>query len=161
MRFILYIYRKVIWSLLLTFGFLGVIMVKKVCRFDIQKVLNEDGEYMKLRAPRDTGSPLAVLIAILSIVLLIFLYSVLGTVEIVFEVTYENEDRVISRQENVRAISDIEIPDAADQYYVVGAEDVIIDDADDIKAEIMKTLVVNLFTFKWQEDDHIIRLHSK
>ena len=112
---------------------------------------------MKLRAPRDTGSPLAVLIAILSIVLMIFLYSVFGTVEIVFE----NDDFVISRQENVRAISDIEIPDEADEYYVVGAEDVIIDDADDIKAEIMKTLVLNLFTFKWQEDDHIIKLHTK
>ena len=112
---------------------------------------------MKFRAPRDTSSPLAMLIGILAIVLIILLYSVLGTVEVVFE----NDDFVISRQENVRVISNIEMPDEATEYYVVGAEDVIIDEVGDIKGEIMKTLILNLVTFKWQESDHIIVLHAK
>ena len=112
---------------------------------------------MKLRAPRDTGSPLTMLIGLLAIVLLVFLYSVLGTVEVVFR----NDEFVISRQENVRVISDIEIPDEATEYYVVGNETVIVDDVSDIKSEIMKTLIINLVTFKWQESDHIIELHTK
>lgn len=112
---------------------------------------------MKFRAPRDTSSPLVMLIGLFAIVVIILLYSVLGTVEVVFE----NDDFVISRQENVRAISNIEIPDEAEEYYVVGAEDVIIDDEADIKSEISKMLILNLVTFKWQESDHIIVLHTK
>ena len=112
---------------------------------------------MKFRAPRDTSSPLAVLIALLAVVVLIFAYSVLGTVEIVFE----NDDYVIDRQENVSALSQIDIPDEAEAYYIVGNKNVVVDEAGDLKSEIMKTLIINLITFKWQESDHVIVLHTK
>ena len=122
-----------------------------------EKAFDKESNFMQLRAPRDTGSPFAILIGLAVTVLLVFLYSVFGTVEVVFE----NDDFVISRQENVRAISDIEIPDEATEYYLVGNETVVVDEVDDIKSEIMKTLIINLFTFKWQESDHIIVLHTK
>lgn len=112
---------------------------------------------MKFRAPKDTNSALAVLISLLAVVVLIFLYSVLGTVEVVFE----NDDYVISRQENVSAFSKVDVPDEAEAYYVVGNNGVVIKEAGDLKSEIMKTLIVNLITFKWQESDHIIVLHTK
>ena len=107
--------------------------------------------------PKDTGSPWAILISLVAVVLMILLYSLFGTVEVVFE----NDEFVITRHENARALSNIELPDEATLYFVVGAEDAVIDDPSDIQAEIMKTLIVNLVTFKWQESDHIIVLHTK
>lgn len=112
---------------------------------------------MKFRAPRDTSSPLVMLIGLFAMALMLLLYSLLGTVEVVFE----NDEFVIDRQEDVRVISTVEIPDEATEYYVVGNEEVVVDEPSDLKKQIMKTLILNLFTFKWQESDHVIVLHTK
>ena len=111
-----------------------------------------------------------VLIAIVSLVMVLGLYAVLGTVDLV----YTNGDREIYRQEGVRIISTIEDPmEKMDEEFITG-EDMkftftsgkktkTFDPADpkELKTEIVKTLVVNLVTFDWKEANYVITINAK
>ena len=109
--------------------------------------------------------------AVLSIVLLIVIYARLGTVDLV----YVNGDREIYRQENVRVISKIDDPveNMSEEFlaegetmsftYLSGNEKKTLDveKPGDLKVEILKTLVLNLFSFKWEEQSYVIEFTAK
>lgn len=109
--------------------------------------------------------------AVLSIVLLIVIYALLGTVELV----YVNGDREVYRQENVRVISKIDDPveNMSEEFlaegetmsftYLSGNEKKTLDveKPGDLKVEILKTLVLNLFSFKWEEQSYVIEFTAK
>lgn len=111
-----------------------------------------------------------ILLAIVGIVLVVAMYLMLGSVDLV----YTNGDREVYRQEGVRVISKIEDPmDNMAEEFITGddmkftytsgnkTETFNPDDPDNIKVEIAKTLAKNLFSFKWTEDKYVITVNVK
>lgn len=112
---------------------------------------------MKEIARRNAG----LFAALLGIIIVLLVYTLLGTVDLVFM----KGDLQVARMEDVRVISDL-------QLY---AEDVLTGEeleftygegktyaADmNLRFEIAKTLVVNLFTQKWDNADQVIVFEAK
>ena len=99
---------------------------------------------------------------IAAVALLISIYAVLGTVDLVFM----NGSEEVYRMEGVNMLSDIELPsDEVDENmeftYVSGEETKDFGDPTEFKFHIAKTLVENLFSFKWEKLDHRIILTAK
>lgn len=112
---------------------------------------------MKEIARRNAG----LFAALLGIIIVLLVYTLLGTVDLVFM----KGDLQVARMEDVRVISDLQL----------NAEDILTGEeleftygegktyaADmNLRFEIAKTLVVNLFTQKWDNADQVIILDAK
>ena len=104
---------------------------------------------MKQKLPGSAGF-LSVIAAVL---LILAIYTVLGTVDLVFI----QDGRQISRMDNVNMLTEITLPEG-NLTYTVGDETEAFETVDDLKAQIGVTLIGNLFSFKWQEIDHVITI---
>lgn len=108
---------------------------------------------MREKIPRSAG----LISVVVGVVALIFVYAILGTVDIV----YRNDDgNQLGRQENVSVFADIDLPEG-EYTYLSGEETKSADDLNGLRFEIAKTLVTNLFSFDWQEMDNEIILTQK
>lgn len=104
------------------------------------------------------------LAALLGIIVVLLVYTLLGTVDLVFM----RGDLQVARMEDVRVISDLQL-DAEDviteealNYIYTYGEDGKLYAADmNLRFEIVKTLVVNLFTQKWDNADQVIVFEAK
>lgn len=100
--------------------------------------------------------------AILAIVLVLVIYALLGTVDLVFM----KGDFQVARMENVRVFSDIEL-DVEDVVtgeeleYTYGDNEKLYEADLNFRIEIAKTLLLNLFTFKLDPADQVIVLNAK
>ena len=114
---------------------------------------------MKGKIPRYAG----LISAVLAVVLVVAIYAMLGTVDLVFV----NNDKETYRQENVSMFSDIDVvTDEAGEpveYTFVSGNQVmpLNGNETDFRFTIAKTLLENLFTFKWQPMDQVIVLTAK
>lgn len=114
---------------------------------------------MKNKMPRYAG----ILSVILAVVLLVLIYALLGTVDLVFV----NDGKEVCRQENVSVFSDIEVDvgSAEDpiQYTYLSGDEVkpLEGNETNFRIKIATTLVENLFTFKWNENDQVITLTAE
>ena len=112
---------------------------------------------MKEIARRNAG----LLAALLGIIIVLLVYTLLGTVDLVFM----KGDLQVARMEDVRVISDLQL-DAEDILtgeeleFTYGEGKTYAADMN-LRFEIAKTLVVNLFTQKWDNADQVIIFESK
>ena len=109
---------------------------------------------MKNITPRSAG----IFSAILALVLLICIYTMLGTVDIVFL----QDGREMYRINDAGIFSDLTAPEA-DGVYVYTADGVEkeFSDSFEFRAHIGTTVILNLVSFKWDEADNIIEIHDK
>lgn len=112
---------------------------------------------MKEIARRNAG----LLAALLGIIIVLLVYTLLGTVDLVFM----KGDLQVARMEDVRVISDLQL-DAEDVLtgeeleFTYGEGKTYAADMN-LRFEIAKTLVVNLFTQKWDNADQVIIFEAK
>ena len=112
---------------------------------------------MKEIARRNAG----LFAALLGIIIVLLVYTLLGTVDLVFM----KGDLQVARMEDVRVISDLQL-DAEDVLtgeeleFTYGEGKTYAADIN-LRFEIAKTLVVNLFTQKWDNADQVIILDAK
>ena len=112
---------------------------------------------MKEIARRNEG----LLAALLGIIIVLLVYTLLGTVDLVFM----TGDLQVARMEDVRVISDLQL-DAEDVLtgeeleFTYGEGKTYAADMN-LRFEIAKTLVVNLFTQKWDNADQVIVFEAK
>ena len=104
---------------------------------------------MKQKLPGNAG----VLSVIAALLIILIVYTLLGTVNLVFM----HEGRQISRMDNVNLLSEITLPEG-DLTYTVGEETGSFETVEELKGQIAVTLLTNLFGFKWQEIDHVITI---
>ena len=101
------------------------------------------------------------LAALLGIIVVLLVYTLLGTVDLVFM----RGDLQVARMEDVRVISDLQL-DAEDVLtgeeleFTYGEGKTYAADMN-LRFEIAKTLVVNLFTQKWDNADQVIIFETK
>lgn len=99
--------------------------------------------------------------ALLGIIIVLLVYTLLGTVDLVFM----KGDLQVARMEDVRVISDLQL-DAEDVLtgeeleFTYGEGKTYAADMN-LRFEIAKTLVVNLFTQKWDNADQVIVFEAK
>lgn len=100
--------------------------------------------------------------ALLGIIVVLLVYTLLGTVDLVFM----KGDLQVARMENVRVISDLQL-DVEDVItgeeleYTYGENGKLYAPDMNLRIEIAKTLVVNLFTQKWDNADQVIVFEAK
>ena len=98
---------------------------------------------------------------ILAAVIIMGVYLLVGSVDLAFV----DDGNQIAYVEDVKILSDIEIPAEVDEglefTYVSGEETKDFADKGGFKFNIARTLVENLFTFKWEERDYVITLTAK
>jgi hypothetical protein len=100
--------------------------------------------------------------ALLGIILVLVVYTLLGTVDLVFM----KGDFQVARTEDVRVISDLQIENVIEDVkieeleFTYGEGKTYAADMT-LRVEIAKTLVVNLFTQKWDAADQVIILEAK
>ena len=97
---------------------------------------------MKSLMPRYAG----IVAAIVAIALVMGVYAMFGTVDLVFKNSEGNE---VSRQENVSLFTEIEL-DHGFTYYYEG--EVINEDQSSVKKDIPLCLIVNAATFNWDKE---------
>ena len=107
---------------------------------------------MKQQLPVNAG----VLSVIAALLIILIVYTLLGTVDLVFM----HEGRQISRMDNVNLLSEITLPEG-DLTYTVGEETGSFETVEELKGQIAVTLLSNLFGFKWQEIDHVITINQE
>lgn len=90
--------------------------------------------------------------AALAIILCLTIYLLFATVDVVFM----KNDYEVYRLNNVSVISDLTLPEEFEATYVYGEENLEFNDELGFRLEIGKTLLVNLFSFKWEESDNLI-----
>lgn len=99
--------------------------------------------------------------ALLGIILVLLVYTLLGTVDLVFM----KGDFQVARMEDVRVISNLQL-DTQDVItgeeleYTYGEGKTYAADMT-LRVEIAKTLIVNLFTQKWDNADQVIIFEAK
>ena len=112
---------------------------------------------MKEIARRNAG----LFAALLGIIIVLLVYTLLGTVDLVFM----KGNLQVARMEDVRVISDLQL-DAEDVLtgeeleFTYGEGKTYAADMN-LRFEIAKTLVVNLFTQKWDNADQVIVFEAK
>ena len=104
------------------------------------------------------------LAALLGIIVVLLVYTLLGTVDLVFM----KGDLQVARMEDVRVISDLQLDaedaitsDALNDTYTYGEDGKIYAADMNLRVEIAKTLVMNLFTQKWDNADQVIVFEAK
>ena len=103
---------------------------------------------MKYKIPRNVG----LISIVLALALLLAIYTVLGTVDLVYVV-----DGVQTSAEDVNVLSKIDFPDQAFTCNV-GDTVVAVDDLMDLRVQIGKTVFCNFINLKWQEEDSVITI---
>ena len=110
-------------------------------------------------------------LAILGLVLIVLIYTLLGSVDLVYVVG----EREAYRQENARVVTKIDDPvECMSEEFLLegGSVSFTYKSGDDtktlntekpfeIKMEIAKTIVKNLFTFQWKEQNYVINFTAK
>ena len=110
-------------------------------------------------------------LAILGLVLIVLIYTLLGSVDLVYVVG----EREAYRQENARVVTKIDDPvecmseeflpegGSVSFTYKSGDETKTLNTEKpfEIKMEIAKTIVKNLFTFQWKEQNYVINFTAK
>ncbi len=108
---------------------------------------------MKKQKPARSAGLISVLLAV---VIILAIYTVLGTVDLVVLKPDGNQDHVI---EDVNILSDIELPEG-ELTYTVNGEEKPLENIADLKADIGITVLTNFFSFKWQERDNVIIINQ-
>nr|MBE6545313.1 hypothetical protein [Oscillospiraceae bacterium] len=112
-----------------------------------------------------------VISAVIFLVIVLVVYGLLATVTLV----YEKGECEAFRQDGVNVVTEIEDPsenlreglfaegEEAVFTYTSGNETKTFDPENpvELKLEIAKTVIINLFTFKWDEGDNVIILTAK
>ncbi len=112
-----------------------------------------------------------VLAAVLGVLVLVLIFVFVGTVDLV----YMNNGREVYRQNGVGVFADVDDPnekmheefrtegETIEFTYTIGEDQKDFDPEDpkNLKADIVKTLLTNLFTFKWDELDNDIVFEAK
>ena len=98
---------------------------------------------------------------LLALVLLLVVYTLLATVDLVFM----KGDFQVARMEDVRVFSDLtlnaeDVITGEELEYTYGDGKTFEGDFS-FRIEMAKTLIVNLFTFKWDDADRVIVLTAK
>ena len=107
---------------------------------------------MKQNTPRSAG----VISIILAFTLLLAIYTVLGTVDVVF--MKDGKETVVC--EDVNVFSELHLPEG-ELSYTADGETKAIESAADLRVEIGKTVLVNFICFKWDEADNVITITQK
>lgn len=101
-------------------------------------------------------------IAIVGLIVILIVYTLFGSVDLVFK-SGNNEVYYV---ENATVLSGLEL-EASDikggklLEFTYGEDGKTFDNGIEFRVEIAKTLIINLFTFKWSESDYIITLQAK
>lgn len=108
---------------------------------------------MKSKLPRYAG----IVAAILAITLIAGLFSIFGTVDLIFV----KDGYEVKRTENVSVLSDIDLytEEGAELQYTYefdGAEHVIDENQANLREHIVYTVLLNAITFKWGAEDNDI-----
>ena len=95
----------------------------------------------------------------LAIVIILVAYTLVGSVDIIFR----EDSREVYRIEDATVFSDLALPEGEDDVftYTDMLGDHTFSDSPEFRFEIAKTVLVNLFTFKWDESDHVIILYKQ
>lgn len=108
---------------------------------------------------RNTG----LISAILALVLILTVYIMFGTVDVVFM----QGDEELHRMDDINVMSDLDVSDEDISgfenmkfTYTSGNSTKIFDDNFDFRLEICKTVILNFITFKWQPDNNVIILNA-
>ena len=101
------------------------------------------------------------LAAILGIVLILLIYIMLGTVDLVFM----KDGFQVARMDDVRVFSNLELdPDEVitgeELSYIYGENSEPFKGDFKFRIEIAKVLVINFFTHKWEPTDYVIVLKA-
>lgn len=109
---------------------------------------------MKDVSPRNAG----IISAVLALVIIISIYTLLGCVDVVFK----QNGREMYRLDDVTVLSDLTTPEGDDNVYTYGeaGSEKTFGDTPEFRLEIAKTVLINLFTFKWEEADNVIELNA-
>lgn len=110
---------------------------------------------MKDISPRNAG----IVSAILALVIILCIYTVLGSVDIVFK----QDDRQLYRLDDVSVFSDLTVPEGDEKIYTYGEEgsEKEFGDTPEFRFHIATTVLLNLVTFQWDEASNIIELNAK
>lgn len=109
---------------------------------------------MREISPRNAG----IFSAALALVLILCIYLLLGTVDVIFL----NNGKQVYRIDDVSVCSPITVPETDDVYvYNTDSGEKVFADNFDFRLEICKTVLINLVTFKWQELDNVIELNKQ
>ena len=102
--------------------------------------------------------------AIVALVLIVVLYTTLGTVDLVF---MQGEEE-LHRMEDVSVISSLEVTeeeipgvDEMSFTYTSGDATKTFNDGFEFRFEIAKTVLLNFITFKWESENQVITLNAK
>lgn len=107
---------------------------------------------MKLIRPRNAGT----ISVVIAIVVLVAIYTLLGTVDLVFM----QNGKEVSRQEDVNVFSTVELPEGDLSYTVDGATKTL-GDPFELKTSIGVMVLNNFISLKWQEEDSVISIDIK
>lgn len=107
---------------------------------------------MKQITPRRAG----IISVVLAIVLLLAIYTCLGTVDLVFM----KDGKQSATQDDVTVFSEIHMPEG--QLFIESdGQEVEIADGFALRLEIGKTLLLNFIGFNWAEDNQVITIINK
>ena len=102
--------------------------------------------------------------AILAVVIILAIYIMLATVDLVFI----KDNHEIYRMEDVGVFSDLTVDPAnveggldLEYTYKSGEEIKDFEDSSAVKVEIAKTVLINLITFKWEPHNNVIVMNAK
>lgn len=132
----------------MTFLFWGDIII-------LENIISREEFIMKDISPRNAG----LVSAILALVIIICIYTALGSVDIVFK----QGERQVYRLDDVSVFSELTVPEGDDNVYTYGEEgnEKEFGDTPEFRFHIATTVLLNLVTFKWDEASNIIELNAK
>ena len=107
---------------------------------------------MKQVNPRSAG----IISIILAVVLLLGIYTLLGTVDLV----YMKDGKQSAVQEDVRVFSEIHFPEG-ELSCTVNGEETAINSVNDLRVQIGATVLSNFLGFKWTEEDNVIIVNQQ
>lgn len=110
---------------------------------------------MKISPARNAS----IISAILALVAIVLIYSIIGTVDLVFK-SGENE---IYRIDDTNVFTDLATPgmEGWTFAYDLGEGEKTFSDSPEFRFEIAKTVLMNLVTFKWEDSDYEIVLNKQ
>lgn len=110
---------------------------------------------MKLIPARNTG----IASLILAVVILLVIYTLTGTVDLVFR----KDGREVHRIEDASVFADLSIPDGESKsfYYSTELGEKQFSDSVEFRIEIAKTVLTKLINFEWEEMDSYIILNQR
>ena len=107
---------------------------------------------MTQRVPQSAG----IISIILAVVLLLAIYTLLGTVDLV----YMKDGIESAVQEDVNVFSSLHFPEGEISCTVNG-EETVINSVNDLRVQIGTTVLTNFLSFKWTEEDNVIIVNQQ